>query len=305
MEGFYLPMASTSLNQAFGRKVKNRFQENYSQKEAIKGHFFQTSITSMKKIEHCLQLVEDTFKDKTSYEEFSNPWALSPAELEQDQAFIKYLKELDEPISKDELAEWSNDIDLFMEGLTNPDKLETLWEKSKAKKLWDDSQNKSSTQLNRYLYESQPAEDSVSIEDYMSHWCNVIQTPNSPTPQENHRTTQLFSPKERDNLEKCNKFINELSVRIEGGWPPADYIPYDEDLLRHTIGLSPRVKTDKESYPDSDQVPKRNRLAIQSDSDEKIESDKESTSTASKKGELQNSNQREGQQFSEYEELPF
>jgi len=79
-----------------------------------------------KKIEHCLQIVDDTFNDKTSYEEFSNPWALSPIELEQEQTFIKYLKELDEPISKDELAEWSNDIDLFMEGLSNPDKLKTL-----------------------------------------------------------------------------------------------------------------------------------------------------------------------------------
>jgi len=75
---------------------------------------------------------------------------------------------LDEPISEDKLAEWSNDIDLFMEELANPDKLETLWEQSKAKKLWDDSQNKPSTQLDRYLFESHPVKDSVSIEDYMS-----------------------------------------------------------------------------------------------------------------------------------------
>jgi len=103
----------------------------------------------------------------------------------------------------------------------------------------------------------------------MSRWCNIIRTPNSPTPQENHRTPQLFFSKEHDNLDKYNKFINELSVRIKGGWPPADYIPYDEDLLRHTLGLSPRAKTDKEFYPDSNQVIKRNRLAIQPDSDEK------------------------------------
>jgi len=55
-----------------------------------------------------------------------------------------------------------------MEGLTNPDKLETLWEQSKAKKLWDDSQNKTLAQLDQYLSDSHPAEDSVSIEDYMS-----------------------------------------------------------------------------------------------------------------------------------------
>jgi len=55
-------------------------------------------------------------------------WTLNSAELEQDQAFVKYLEELDESISEDELAEWSHNIDLFMEGLANPDKLEALWE---------------------------------------------------------------------------------------------------------------------------------------------------------------------------------
>ena len=101
--------------------------------------------------------------------------------------------------------------------------------------------------------------------------------------------------KERDNLEKYNKFINELSVRIEGGWPPADHIPHDEDLLRHTLGSS----------PDSDQVLKGNRLALQPDSDKKTESDKKSIFTVTKKRELQSSNHEEGQQSSEDEELPF
>ena len=106
--------------------------------------------------------------------------------MEQDQVFIDYLDQLDGPISEDGLAEWSNDIDLFMEGLSNPDKLEALWEQSKAKKLWDESQSNSPTQLDQYLSESNPAEDSVPIENYMGRWCNVIQTPSSPTPQENH-----------------------------------------------------------------------------------------------------------------------
>ena len=149
---------------------------------------------------------------------------------------------MDEPISEDELAEWSHDIDLFMEGLTNPDNLEPLLEQSKVKKLWDDSQNKSLTQLDQYLTNTQPTEDSISIEDYMSRWCNIVQTPNSPTPQENHHTTQLFSSEECDNLDKYNQFIN-----------------------------------------DSDQA--ANRSAIQPDSDKKIESDKESTSTDTTKGE--------------------
>ena len=68
------------------------------------------------------------FNIDTSLKEFSNQWTLNTAELEQDQTFITYLEELDETISEDELAEWSHDIDLFMEGLSNPDKLEALCE---------------------------------------------------------------------------------------------------------------------------------------------------------------------------------
>jgi len=239
------------------KRPKTNFKKTTRKKKPSKDIF--SNIDNFdEKIEHCLQLAENTFNNKTSYEEISNTWALSPTELEQDEAFIKYLEELDEPFSEDELAEWSNDINLFMEGLTNPDKLETLWEQSKVKKLWDDSQNKSSARLDQYLSEYHSAEDFVSIEDYMSRWCNVIQTPNSPTPQENHRMPQLFSPKERDSLDKYNKFINEFSVRFEGRWSPSDTIPYDEDLLQLTLKLSPRVKTNKEFYPDSDQDFKRN-----------------------------------------------
>ena len=114
----------------------------------------------------------------------------------------------------------------------------------------------------------------------------------------------LFS-KERDNLEKYNQFINELAVRIEGGWSPADTLPYDENLLRHTLGFPPQVHSNTEFYPDSVQVTKRNRLAPQPDSDKKTESDKKSTSTVTIKGKPHSSNQGEGQQFSEDEELPF
>ena len=139
----------------------------------------------------------------------------------------------------------------------------------------------------------------------MGHWCNIVQTPNSPTPQEDHRMPQKSSSGKRDNLDKYDKFINELSVRIEGGWPQADQIPYDEDLLRHTLGLSPRVKQDKETYPVSVQNIKRNRLVPQPDSDKRTEPDKNSTPTVTTKGELQSSNQGERQQLSEDGELPF
>ena len=108
----------------------------------------------------------------------------------------------------------------------------------------------------------------------MGRWCNVInqsapnvQTVNSPTPEVDHRMPQLFSPIERDNLDNYNKFMNELSVRIEGGWPPPNTLPYDEDLLRHTLRLPTRIKSNEEFYPDSDQVHKRNRSTQESVSD--------------------------------------
>ena len=136
----------------------------------------------------------------------------------------------------------------------------------------------------------------------MSRWCNVVQIPDSPTPQDDHCMPQKYSSEENDNLDKYDEFINELSVRVEGGWTPADHVPYNEDLLRHTFGLSPRIMEDKETYPVSDQLLKRSRLALQLDSDKKNESDKEATSTTTTKIELQSG---EVKQLSEDEELPF
>ena len=51
-----------------------------------------------------------------------------------DQEFVDYLDELDYPKVMDDLDEWSDDIDLFMEGLCNPHKIDKLWQQSKAKK---------------------------------------------------------------------------------------------------------------------------------------------------------------------------
>jgi len=53
---------------------------------------------------------------------------------------VEYLEELDSPEGFDELEEWSDDIDMFIEGLSNPHKLKELWEQSKVKKLWDNFQ---------------------------------------------------------------------------------------------------------------------------------------------------------------------
>ena len=106
------------------RKKKSRtsFKKITRKKKQSKNSFSNINDIDQK-IEHCLQKAEDTFNINTSRDEFSNQWAINSAELEQDQAFIKYLEEFVEPISEDELVEWSHDIDLFMEGLTNPNKL--------------------------------------------------------------------------------------------------------------------------------------------------------------------------------------
>jgi len=64
---------------------------------------------------------------------------------DRDQAFIGYLNMLDGPDSFGDLEEWLDDIDLFLEGLSNPDKIEELWERSQAKKLWDNSQSSFAT----------------------------------------------------------------------------------------------------------------------------------------------------------------
>ena len=114
----------------------------------------------------------------------------------------------------------------------------------------------------------------------------MVQAPNSPTPQEDHRMPQTSSSEKWGNLDKYDKFINELSVRIEGGWPPADHIPHDEDLLQHTFRLTPQIKKDKEVYP----VSVQDRLTPQPNSDKKTESDKKSIFTVTIKGELQSSN---------------
>ena len=126
----------------------------------------------------------------------------------------------------------------------------------------------------------------------MGRWCNAIhQTTSdnqdlpSPTPASHQRMPQLFSPEELENLEKYNNFMNDLSIRVEGGWLPPDTLPYDEDLLRHTLGLSPRTGLNTDFYPDSDRnqgvqtlregTPKRLQISKNPafNSEKKIESD--------------------------------
>ena len=49
------------------------------------------------------------------------------------------------------------------------------------------------------------------------------------------------SPEEIENLQQYKNFMNDLSILVEGGWLPPSTLPYDEDLLRHTLGPSPHV----------------------------------------------------------------
>ena len=52
------------------------------------------------------------------YDDDSTDWT-------SDQEFVEYLEQLDYP--EDNLDDWSEDVDMFMEGLSNPHKLEELW----------------------------------------------------------------------------------------------------------------------------------------------------------------------------------
>ena len=95
--------------------------------------------------------------------------------------------------------------------------------------------------------------------------------------------------------------MNNKSIRMEGGWPLPDTLPYDEDLLRQTLGLSPRVAPNctglnTDFYPDSvwsqgvqtsrEGALKRNRITEEttSKSREKIDSDWVSTTHGPLKG---------------------
>ena len=70
----YIHFAEPSL---WKKKSKTSFKKTTRRKKPSKDIF--SNIDNIdEKIEHCLQLAEDTFNNKTSCEEFSNPWAFSP-----------------------------------------------------------------------------------------------------------------------------------------------------------------------------------------------------------------------------------
>ena len=89
---------------------------------------------------------------------------------------MEFLEELDCPDDLDNFDEWSDEVDMFMEVLSNPYKLEELWQQSKAKKLWDNFQatrlhfEKKNPRLARSgisSSEDNKPGDTISITDYM------------------------------------------------------------------------------------------------------------------------------------------
>jgi len=87
------------------RKKKSRtsFKKTTHKKKQSKNTF--SNIDDIDdKIEHCLQKAKDILSINATLGESSTQWTLNSAELEQDQAFIKYLEQLDEPVPEDELA---------------------------------------------------------------------------------------------------------------------------------------------------------------------------------------------------------
>jgi hypothetical protein len=78
------------------------------------------------------------------------------------------LNNLDGPDSCDDLDDWSDDIDLFMEGLSNPNKIDKLWEKSKARKFGADPQyNPVSYKQDDFYSNAASPDDSIQLEHYM------------------------------------------------------------------------------------------------------------------------------------------
>ena len=74
----------------------------------------------------------------------SGPVQINPEFLDpnNDREFINFLNNLDPPVELDDLEDWTDNVNLFMESLLHIDKIDELWHISKAKRMWEKSQNK-------------------------------------------------------------------------------------------------------------------------------------------------------------------
>jgi len=125
------------------RKKNTHFEpEKSSSRLARTGDIFLGLDQVDSNIVDCIKLAENTLKSGSSDKQEqwdsssnSNCEEIVPLELEHDQEFINYVDELDDTGSFDDLNDWTDDVNLFMEGLCNPDKIDELWQQSKSKKL--------------------------------------------------------------------------------------------------------------------------------------------------------------------------
>jgi len=81
------------------------------------------------------------------------------------------------------------------------------------------SDNSLSNRLDKYLADSHPKDETIPIDNYVSRWHNVIhqaspddQASRSPTSAIDERMPPLLSPKEIENLDNFNNFMNESSI---------------------------------------------------------------------------------------------
>ena len=66
-----------------------------------------------------------------------NPKLLDPV---NDQELNDYIISLDPPDEFNDLDDWSNDIDIFMQGLCDQLKSDDLWLRAKVKEMWENFQ---------------------------------------------------------------------------------------------------------------------------------------------------------------------
>ena len=146
-----------------------------------------------------------------------------------------------------------------MEGLCDPDKIDELWQQSKAKRLWKISLPNSEAYRTSKESNLQPVLQGNAPREGDQAKSITSGEPDSP-----------YSPEKLKNLQKYREYLNDITIRAEGGWPFPDTLPYDEKLLRYTLGLSSYSGSDSEleEIPTENQEsPKRTHTFTQMNSD--------------------------------------
>lgn len=264
-----IDLAESSLG-----KQNTRFEpEKSSPRFTRTGDIFSGHDRVDSKIADCIKLAEDTLRSGSSHKQEqwdsssdSNCEEIVPEllNLEHDQEYINYVEELDGIGSFDDLDDWTDDVDLFMEGLCNPDKIDELWQQSKAKRLRKISLSNSKAYRTSKESNPQPVLQGNALPEGDQAKSITSGEPDSP-----------YSPEELKNLQKYREYLNDITIRAEGGWPFPDTLPYDEILLRYTLGLSSYSGSgsELEEIPTENQEsPKRTHTFTQMNSDTNCQS---------------------------------